>query len=92
MTSPSARHAQEIRVTNASMATFSLVKTVTGVRTLAVRRVLISVVVTRARLGTGDKRVTIRVIQDVTVMCVIRPTEVVHADQASMEAVVKTYA
>jgi len=63
------------------MATICLVETVTRVRTLAVRRVLTAVVVTRARLEFGEQPVTMRVVQDVKEVCVVRMTASAIADQ-----------
>ena len=58
----SAYYAQETRVTTARMATSGLVETAYDVHTLAATSVQTATVVTRARLGTGDKRVTARVV------------------------------
>ena len=62
-----ARHVQEARVTAALMATTLLVKTVSSVPMMAAKRVLTTAVVACAYLGTGDQRVTTRVVQDVCV-------------------------
>jgi len=51
------------------MASSRLTGIVLSVPTPAVRRVLTAPVVTRATLGSGDQRVTMRVVQDVK-MCV----------------------
>jgi len=53
------------------MATTRLIITVHRVPTLAARSVLTAAVVTHAALGTGDQRVTNRVVEDVTVVCVV---------------------
>ena len=46
------------------------VHNVTFAHTRTARRVLTATVVTRAWLDTGDKRVTMRVVQDVKELCV----------------------
>jgi len=52
------------------MAITHYIKTVSSVLMVTVRRVLTAVVVTRVCLGTGDQRVTGRVVHGVKVLCV----------------------
>jgi len=67
----SVRTALEVRASAAYLNISRLAGIVFGVLTLAVRRVLTAAVVTRVPLGTGDKRVTTRVVQGVKVAFVI---------------------